>query len=448
MPTFLHTADWHLGKRLHDFWLIDEQREALERLLDVVDTERPDAVLLAGDVFDAPVPPVRALRLWEWAAERIVARRGVPLVVIPGNHDHAERLAMNARMARTAGLHVLNQLASVDRPVRVAGVDLFGVPFHKPAHVRSWRNAVEGGAPETTEDASDPLGDFDYHAAMAALLDRARAERTPGVPAIVLAHAFVEGGGEESDAEDALMVGGAGGVRPDCFHGFDYVALGHLHTARTLAGPAPLRYAGGLFPYAFDEPGDKSVTLIDVPASAGAGGAGLEIRQAPLPVRRKVRMVSGVSFDEAIARGEAARRAKRAREAREEHEAQPDAAPADVHEDPDDYLWITVTDRQPIDNAVRRLREVHPHALLEQSAIAVQDEATPLAGNTRTMRVDDAFLNFYLHVFGSDPTEIEREVLNEVLAQDDAPGDELDEGEPKHREDVRGRSDGDGETSP
>src|SRR6056297_3059761 len=416
MPRVLHTADWHLGKRLHDFWLLDEQSEALDRLADVVARERPDLVLIAGDLFDVPVPQVRALQLWERAVARIADELGVPIVVIPGNHDQAERIAMNARMARHAGLHVLTDLAAAHLPVRVAGVDVFGVPFHKPPHVRAVANAAPEAASSDANDgapaAADDLGDVDYDAAMDWILTRARRHRTPGVPTVLAAHVFVEGAGEEPEGEEAILVGGAGGVRPATLHGFDYVALGHLHRPRTLPGPAPVRYAGSLFPYAFGEPNEKSVTLVDLPEG---GGAPTEIRAVPLPARRQVRIVDGKRFAEVIEEGRATR-------------ADPDRAAR-----ANDYLLVRVQDRDPIDHALARLREVHPHALLEQPVIDVRTEGRRLSGDVRTIRPEDAFLDFYESVYDAQPSELELEILRAVLRGDDVVIDDVapDDGPPR-----------------
>jgi len=384
VPTFLHTADWHLGKRLHAFRLIEQQREALERLLAVVDTERPAAVLVAGDVFDAPVPPLEALELWDWVVGELVDVRRVPLVAIPGNHDHAVRLAVNARVARGAGLHVLHDLDRASEPVRIAGVDIFGLPFHKPPHVRAL--AQRAGAPLE-------LDDYEYDGAMAWLLARAR--RDPNVPSVLLAHAFVAGAGAEPEGEDAVMVGGAGAVLPATLAGFDYVALGHLHVPRALPGFERVRYAGSPYPYAFGEDGAKGVALVDLPDRPGGTVA---VRQVPLPATRRVRVLADVAFDEALAAGAAARRA-----------GDPRA---------DDYLLLVVNDRGALAHALDRLREVHPFALLEQPVTDVQASGRTLPGDVRTLGLEELFRDFYRATFDDEPDALELDVLREALAAD------------------------------
>src|SRR5690606_11575071 len=116
---FIHTADWHLGKRLRDFSLIDVQRAALERFIDLVARSQVDAVVVAGDIFDTQVPSLGALELWEQAVEAVVGEHGVPMLVIPGNHDHPERLSAHAGLARRAGLHYVNSLAAALTPITI-----------------------------------------------------------------------------------------------------------------------------------------------------------------------------------------------------------------------------------------------------------------------------------------------------------------------------------------
>ena len=393
MTKLLHTADWHLGKHLKRFDLAAEQHEALERLLAVVDDEQPDLVVVAGDVFDSGErPPLSALREWTWVTQEIVRRRpgGLPLVVIPGNHDHAERIAFNAHLTRASGLYLLNDLARAHEPLRIAGLELFGLPFHKPARVRALRHDAD------PDGALPDIGDFDYDAAMRWLAGRALGASRGDLPRVAIVHAFVEGAGDEGEAEDPLMVGGAGAVRPGSLGGFDYVALGHLHTPRPLPRQPHVRYAGSLYPYAFDEPGDKSVTIVSWDDGAEVGTRP-EVRTVPLEVARKVRTISDLPFDEVIRGGVAARAAG----------------------DPgvDDYLLVSVSDRAPIPHAQARLSEVYPQALFEQRRLDVTPDETLDLPDPSRHGVDEVFLAFYRHVLGADgePSEVELELLREAL---------------------------------
>lgn len=399
----IHTADWHLGKRLNGFLLDAEQREALAGLLAVVDRESPDVVLLAGDVFDAPVPPLSALETWAWFVHQLVTERGVPFVAIPGNHDHPERLALNARVARPTGLHILHDLRESHIAVRVAGMEIFGVPFHKPAHVRAafaeeepdGARARDQGELPGALPAWDPNASYDL--AMDRVLQRVRAVRTGDGPSVLMGHAFVEGGGEEPEGEDAIVVGGAGTVRVATLAGFDYVALGHIHGARDLVrSGSPVRYAGSIYPYAFSEAGStKSVDVVTF-----EGGA-TSVRRVPIEVRRRVRVIEGVTFEQVL---EGAAR-----------------APQDERQD---YLLVRVTDRGPIDHAVARLREVYPNALLQQPAIEVTAERIGFDGDAHRVGTEEAFRAFYRHVFGADMSPLEDELLREVLTADDEPVDQ------------------------
>src|SRR5690606_30746867 len=186
------------------------------------------------------------------AVEAVVGEHGVPMLVIPGNHDHPERLSAHAGLARRAGLHYVNSLAAALTPITIGGVDFHGVPFHKPVHVNSvFREHLPG------------VGDFDYAAAMNHTLGHVRRARSSR-PAVLLAHAFVAGGGDEGEGEDAISVGGAGGMPLSTLSGFDYVALGHIHRPMTLGGDG-VGYSGSIYPYSFSEAGhDKSVVLVEI----------------------------------------------------------------------------------------------------------------------------------------------------------------------------------------
>lgn len=427
---FIHTADWHLGKRLHDHSLHDVQRELLTAFVALVADAAPDAVVVAGDVFDTQVPSLGALELWDQVVEAVVGEHGVPMVVIPGNHDHPGRLAVHRGLARRAGLHHRSALADSRRPVTVAGVDVYGVPFHKPVHVaaasreegladadrRRDRAAAadrrrggaagadhrdEGRLDGALRDEAPALGDFDYAGAMRRVL--ARIDRDTGRPAVLVAHAYVAGAGEEPDGEDAIMVGGAGAVPAALFDGFAYVALGHLHGARRLGSGGEVRYSGSLYPYSFAEA--TASDLCGPPRPDGSERKGVYVVEVlpdgrvgceavPLEPGRWVQVVEGLTFAEVL------RRAAN--------------LPA---RDRDHYTLVRIVDDGPVENAIARLREALPNAVLEQPAVSVGDAALRLAGDYRRVTTEDALRQFYRQVYDADMTPLEEELLREVVAE-------------------------------
>ena len=385
MPTLLHTADWHLGKSLNGkFDLLEEQAYVLEHLLELIAARDPDVVVIAGDLFDNPErQSVAALKLWTHVSEAIVRGRagGRPLVVIPGNHDHAYRVSLNAGLA--SGLHVVHDLERALTPLHLAGLAITAIPYHKPARVRA-----------LAERSGDPvvIGDFDDHAAMAHLAQRALSHHDGRYPRVAVAHAFLVGGDAEGAGEEPIAaVGGVGGVRASAFDGFDYVALGHLHRPFAVAGAARVRYSGSLYPYSFDEANAKSVTLLSWPDGATAGTPPT-VELLPLRQRRQVRVVDGIAFEMLLER----------------------AAEAGARRE--DYILASVSDRQPIPHAQARLREAYPNAQFEQRFLDVVFEQRLDIPDPNEHSVEAMFEAFYRSAFGDEPmTNLERELLAEAL---------------------------------
>jgi len=374
----LHTADWHLGKRLRDFPLLEEQAAVVAQVLALAGRLRPDALLVAGDVFDTAVPGIDALRVWAGALEAL-ADAGIPVLVIPGNHDQAERLGHLGNLAARVGVHVRADLADAATPLVVGRVALYGLPFTRPVRVR---DAFGVG--------SDVVPDGDDAAALrfltARVLERHRAERPDSWP-VALAHAFVEGAGAEDEGEDAIAVGGTGAVPAEVFDGFSYAALGHLHGRRSLAG-GRVRYAGSLYPTSFAEAGhDKSVSLVTL------DGDGVRVDEHPLAAPRAVRVIAGLTFDEVIA-----------------------GAGAETAEARDAYVLVRVTDVEPIAAAVPRLRAHYPRSLLEQAVPEADPAAPGLAGELHALDPRAVTLAFLRERTGQDASDLQLEALDAALA--------------------------------
>nr|WP_272919798.1 exonuclease SbcCD subunit D [Streptomyces sp. SID5468] len=370
----MHTSDWHLGRSFHRVNMLSAQRAFLDHLVTVARTERVDAVLVAGDVYDRAVPPLPAVELFDDALHRL-AELGVPTVMISGNHDSARRLGVGARLMAPAGIHLRTDPEACATPVVLRDahgeVAVYGLPYLEPALVRDALGAARG----------------DHAAVLGAAMERVRADlaaRPAGTRSVVLAHAFVTGGAP-CDSERDITVGGVAAVPADTFHGVDYVALGHLHGCQTLT--ERVRYSGSPLAYSFSEAAHrKSVWLVDL----GARGE-ITAERVDCPVPRPLARIRGPLEDLL-------------------------ADPAlDRHED----AWVeaTLTDRHRPHEPMARLAERFPHILaLAFEPEGAQDRdgvsyARLLHGRTDQQIAED----FVSHVRGSGPDDAERAVLREAL---------------------------------
>ncbi|MER5847696.1 exonuclease SbcCD subunit D [Streptomyces sp. NPDC002012] len=264
----LHTSDWHLGRSFHRVSLLEAQAAYLDHLVATVREHEVDVVLVAGDVYDRAVPPLSAVELFDDALHRLAAA-GVPTVMISGNHDSARRLGVGAGLIGRAGIHLRTDPARCATPVVLrdayGDVAFYGLPYLEPALVKDVFKAERAG----------------HEAVLTAAMDRVRddlASRSGTTRSVVLAHAFVAGG-EPSDSERDITVGGVAAVPAGVFDGVDYVALGHLHGCQTVTDR--VRYSGSPLAYSFSEAAHrKTMWLIDLDAS---GTIAAERIDCPVP---------------------------------------------------------------------------------------------------------------------------------------------------------------------
>ena len=313
----IHLSDLHLGKRVGEVSMLEDQAYILDRVLDIVDGAGPDALLIAGDVYDKSVPSAEAVTLFDDFLCRL-ARRKLPVLVISGNHDSPERLAFGARLMEGAGVHLSPVYDGNVKPITLTDehgpVDFWLLPFLKPAHLRRFY-------PEETIDSyTDAVG-----AAIAHMnIDPSRRN-------VLLCHQFVTGAATCESEE--LIVGGTDNVDAAVFDGFDYVALGHLHGPQNV-GSSRIRYCGTPLKYSFSEASQyKSVTV----AELGEKGD-LTLHTVPLTPRHDMRVIQGTF-------------------------AQLTAENSDAAGEREDYLHIILTDEEDVPEALGRLRLVYPNIL-------------------------------------------------------------------------------------
>ena len=272
----LHTSDWHLGRSFHREGMLGHQAAYVDHLLEVVEQERVDLVVLAGDVYDRALPPVDAVHLANEAFTRLAASRA-RVVVTSGNHDSAQRLGFGSDLIDAAGLHLRTRVGGVGTPVLLEDahgpVAVYGLPYLDPDHLReAWGLAQRSHEAALTEAMRRVRADLAGHPA--------------GTRSVVLAHAFVAGDGtrvSESESERDISVGGVSIVPTTVFDGVSYAALGHLHGRHTLT--ESVRYSGSPLAYSFSEADHvKGSWLVDLGAE---GVAAAEFVEAPGPSRLK-----------------------------------------------------------------------------------------------------------------------------------------------------------------
>lgn len=313
----VHTADWHLGKYLYGRSLLPDQEYFVrEQFLPFLREERPDLVILAGDVFDRAIAPSGALRLFDSFLSGVSAL-GIPLAVIAGNHDGPDRMAIGGALLRKSGVYLAARPEEVLSPVELTCGDqpvrLFLLPYGEPAEIR----AVLGNEELRT-----------FQEAYAALLERAAALAAPDRLNLLAAHCFAAGS-VTSASESPVYVGGTGEVSTACFAPFSYTALGHLHAPQR-AGERG-RYAGSPLKYSFDEANqEKSVTVVEF------DGGEPRVSFRSFPPLRDLRVLTG-SFEELLARAK--------------------------KEPCEDYLLCELTDKGPVYLPAEQLRPYWPHLL-------------------------------------------------------------------------------------
>ncbi|MEU8628947.1 exonuclease SbcCD subunit D [Streptomyces sp. NPDC048669] len=367
----LHTSDWHLGRSFHRVSLLDAQAAYLDHLVATVRDHEVDVVLVAGDVYDRAVPPLSAVQLFDDALHRLAAA-GVPTVMISGNHDSARRLGVGAGLIGRAGIHLRTDPARCATPVVLGDahgdVAFYGLPYLEPALVKDVFKAERAG----------------HEAVLTAAMDLVRADlgtRADTTRSVVLAHAFVAGG-EPSDSERDITVGGVASVPAGVFDGVDYVALGHLHGCQAVT--ERVRYSGSPLAYSFSEAGHrKTMWLIDLDATGA-----IAARRIDCPVPRPLARLRG-RLDTLL-----------------------DDPALDRHE----LSWVEATLTDPVRPAepMARLAERFPHtvSLAFEPERAPEDPRTSYAERLRGRDDQSIAEDFVAHVRGGYGTdEPERTVL-------------------------------------
>ena len=311
---FIHLSDLHLGKKVHEYSMIEDQEYMLKTILRIIDDENVDAVLLAGDIYDKPIPPIEAIRLFDGFLVSL-AQRNLEVLIISGNHDSAERMTFGSRLMEQRGIHFAP--AYHGEPYTVTLSDAYGniefvlLPFIKPIHVKGYFPDKEiADYTDAVEAALSPL------------------TKDPSLRRVLMTHQFVLGA-SRCDSED-IAVGGLDHVDAAILDDFDYVALGHIHSPQNVTKPT-IRYCGTPLKYSFSEANqEKSATIVTMNEKGT-----VHIKTVPLIPKREMYHLRG-TYEELTLKSFY------------EHTTYQQ-----------DYIYITLTDEEDIPDAVSRLQVIY-----------------------------------------------------------------------------------------
>lgn len=380
---FFHTADWHLGKLVQGVYMTEDQAYILNEFIRMVEEEKPDVVLISGDLYDRAVPPTEAVQLLDDTLQRIVLDLQTPVIAIAGNHDSPSRLDFGSHLMKKNGFHMIGKMPEHHEPIVLE--DEFGeVHFHAIPYVE----------PSTVRHLYEDEEIRNHNDAHRKIKEKLEANIVSGKRHVLLAHAFVTPYGEEaentSESERPLSIGGSEYVDARIYETFDYVALGHLHQAHYVH-KENIRYAGSPLKYSIsEEHHEKGFYIVTMD-----GEGNTEIEKRVLQPLRDLRTVEGYMED--ILK-----------------------LPSS-----DDYVFVHLLDETPVLSPMEKVRSVFPNAMhVERKSFSIQHSS----GNSgqvqarRKMSDLELFRTFYEEVKGEVPSDdaeaIFKEALENVMSED------------------------------
>ena len=394
MIRILHSSDWHLGRFLYGRSLLEDQEYILSRLLELIDARQPHALFLAGDIFDRSFPPEDAVMLLNSFLNATIHQRKLPIFLIPGNHDSAERVGFAAQLLREQNLTIFSRIEDALNPVPLVGdhgstAMVYGIPFVEPVIIARLLDKPE----LRTHDE-----------AIRALCERISLEhqsRYPGVPSILLCHAFVVGG-ESSESEKELSIGGSSQVDARAFAPFAYTALGHLHKPQNVGSPK-IRYSGSLLPYSKSEVGhSKSITEVVFTPTSETGSTETKIMFHPLKSLRGLAYKED-SIENLLRDAEILQR----------------STDSMLVKTLDDFLIVGLTNVGGVLDAFARLRIFYPNLLHVARAGGFESKLLPSSkAHQAEQRSElDLFAEFFKDATGENLSDEERATLINCLME-------------------------------
>lgn len=375
----LHIADLHIGKRVNEFSMLEDQKYILNQILKIVDDVKPFGILMAGDIYDKSVPAGEAVEVLDEFLTNLVARK-VQLFIVSGNHDSPERLNFGSRIMQKNGVHIAGtfdgKLKHFVLEDEFGSVNIYLLPFVKPAMVTPYY---------MEQDIQS------YEDAVRVVIDATQINETERN--ILIAHQFITSGGQQPERSESetIAIGGLDNIDASVFERFDYVALGHLHGPQSI-GREGIRYAGSPLKYSFSEARQcKSMTILEL-AKKGT----LDIQTVSLPALRDMREIKGPLKDL----------------------VQVGASLPDVSHD---YIRAILTDEEEVYDAIGQLRQVYPNMMridFDNSRCKQNvNSKSAASGDVARKSPLELFEEFYAKQNNLEMTEDQRHIIQDVLDQ-------------------------------
>lgn len=395
----IHTSDWHIGKIVNEFSMLEDQKYILDELIKLVDKERPDVLIIAGDMYDRSIPPVDGVELLNNILSKLVMEKGIKVLAISGNHDSGERVCFASNILEKQGLYIVGRDEELYRKIEIddeyGKVNFYLIPYKDPSVIKKLLDNSEIR---------------NHNDAMKAVVENINKNIDKSDRNILVAHGYVTMYREDakessedkyeaanlevSESERPLSIGGTDLIDCNIFNDFDYVALGHLH-GRQKIGREEVRYSGSLLKYSFSEVNQKKgVTIFDIDKDKNVT---LDLRE--LKPIRDLRIIKG-NIDELIEVGRS------------------------VVDGREDYIQAILLDEGELINPIEKLRAVYPNVMLitRKKKREHDENSTSAKKGYKNKSEKDLFEEFYNALsdgeFTEEKSKIIDETINEILKEE------------------------------
>lgn len=392
----IHTSDWHIGKIVNEFSMIEDQKYILNKLIELIEIEDPKVLLIAGDIYDRSIPPVEAVELLNETLNKLIIEKNIKVLAISGNHDGGERLSFGGSILEKQGLYIAGRDEELYKKVTIEdenkNINFYLVPYKDPALTRK---ILEDKEIKSHNDA------------MISVVNKIKRELNKKEKNILVGHGYITmkrkdaikelenkyevAELETSESERPLSIGGTDLIDGNIFEDFDYVALGHLH-GRQKVGREEMRYSGSLLKYSFSEVNQKKgVYILDINKENN-----IDIDFKPMKPLRDLRIIKG-NIEDLLEEGR------------------------HIKEGKNDYIQAILTDDEELINPMEKLKSVYPNTMLitRERKKEITEDKTSAKGEYKKKSKLELFKEFYDDLGNGDYTKEKEEVLintiNEVL---------------------------------